>query len=200
MEVEAVKSGCFQSLAIESNDTLHMVLKNNRTEPHPPQKYLQTIMGNERTLAMRYTTADQIDDATARRAAPDFGLTPRALAFARLFAEAKLRDPTECARQAGYSRRCRRGAHVRAYELLRDPRVIRAVLFFSAKVFNTARADAIRHLSRLDTIEGRYWTCWDRAAFNRLTATLQRLETHTERLEKIYTREVYIRERDFLVL
>jgi len=135
---------------------------------------------------MGYPNADQTAGASARRAAPTFGLTPRALKFAQLYAEAKLRGATACAKQAGYARRCRRAAHTRAYELLHDPRVLRAVLYFSAQAINDTRAKAIQQLDRLAATEGRWWNCWDRNAFNRLTTAVRSLESHTQRIENIY--------------
>ena len=141
---------------------------------------------------MKYPTAEQIDGAAARRIALDFGLTDRALQFARLYAAHPRLGATKCALRAGYARRCARGAHVRASELLRDRRVISAIMYFGARALNDARAEARRQLACLAVKEGRLWSGWDRKSFERLAATLNRLDTHAERLEKIY-----IRDQDF---
>jgi len=133
-------------------------------------------------------------ESAARRKALDFNLTARAVTFARLYAENPRLGATRCAIQAGYARRCRRGAHVRAHELLKDQRVIRAIIFFSARVFNDALAKAREHLTCLAIKEGRIWSGLDRRAFDRLTARLNSLETYAERLERIYIKDVYIRE------
>jgi len=137
-------------------------------------------------LAVKYPTLDQSDGAAAQRQAPTFDLRPRALAFARLYAENPSLGGTHCARLAGYSARSSEGAHVRAHELLRDARVIRAVIYFGARALNEARAKAIRALGKLSNTEGRYWNTWDRHAFDRLTATLRDLDSHVARLEKLY--------------
>lgn len=137
-------------------------------------------------FVMKYPSPAQTEGAAAQRRAADFDLSPRALEFARLYAVHPHLGGTECARQAGYSRRCARGAHVRAAELLRDPRVIRAVIYFGARALNEARAGAMNHLQRLAATEGRFWSRWDRSAFDRLTRRLAGLETHVARLEKIY--------------
>ena len=71
---------------------------------------------------MRHPTSEQRDGARAQKAA-DFGLTKRALRFARLYSERPRCTISAAARAAGYSDRAR-GAHVRGCELLRDPRVI----------------------------------------------------------------------------
>jgi hypothetical protein len=58
-----------------------------------------------------------------------FKLTPRALAFAKIRAEHPGYSVKKCAEIAGYSMA---GAAVRGFELLRDERVVRAILHFSA--------------------------------------------------------------------
>ena len=110
------------------------------------------------------------------------------LLFAHIYAEDPRLGATQCAIQAGYASRCRNGAHVRAYELLRDPRVIKAIIFFSAKVLNNSMAEARQNLARLAATEKRYWNRWDKNSFNRLVTKLNSLEIHRERLEEIYTR------------
>ena len=58
-----------------------------------------------------------------------FNLSPRALAFAKIRAEHPRLSVKACAVEAGYAEA---GAAVRGFELLRDDRVIRAMLHFSA--------------------------------------------------------------------
>ena len=53
---------------------------------------------------MRYPTPEQRDGARSQKAS-DFGLTPRALKFARLYAENPDRTISDAARAAGYSDR-----------------------------------------------------------------------------------------------
>src|SRR5215470_7647863 len=96
---------------------------------------------------MRYPTPEQRDGARSQKAG-DFGLTPRALRFARLYAEKPDRTISNAARAAGFSDRAR-GAHVRGCELLRDPRVVRAVLHFGALALARARGEAIESLTQL---------------------------------------------------
>jgi hypothetical protein len=117
---------------------------------------------------MRYPTKEQSDGARAQKAG-DFGLTKRALAFARFYAETP-GSISEAARAADYSDRAR-GAHVRGCELLRDPRVIRAILHFSALALARAQREAIENLRELAEDRGagwRYWSHWDRDALTRL--------------------------------
>jgi hypothetical protein len=67
---------------------------------------------------MRHPTKEQSEGACAQKAA-DFGLTARALKFARVFAETPDCTISDAARAAGFSDRAR-GAHVRGCELMRD--------------------------------------------------------------------------------
>ena len=86
---------------------------------------------------MRYPSEEQRDGARSQKAG-DFGLTLRALKFARFYAEQPRCTISYAARAAGFSDRAR-GAHVRGCELLRDPRVVRAILHFSALAVAKAR-------------------------------------------------------------
>lgn len=134
---------------------------------------------------MRYPTIDQSDGARAQNKL-EFGLTKRALKFARLYAENPRWTITHIARQAGYSDRGR-GAHVRDCELLRDPRVIRAIIYFGGLVLNKARAEAIEQMRKLG--EDQYWPLWthrDRNSFKRVAFELCRLEDHAARMEKVF--------------
>jgi hypothetical protein len=136
---------------------------------------------------MRYPTKEQSDGARAQKALLDFGLTARAVKFARVYAETPDCTISAAARAAGYSDRAR-GAHVRGCELLRDPRVVRAVLHYSALALARARGEAIRKLRALaeDRGETWLWRRWDHHAFERLRKTLDQLEPHTRRIERIY--------------
>jgi hypothetical protein len=79
-------------------------------------------------------------------------------------------------------------------------RVIRAVLHFGGLAFHEARVEAMRKLFEVGgkewregrlvfarTLEDCYMVLLDaRSALNRLTAELQRLDDHVERLERVY--------------
>lgn len=134
---------------------------------------------------MRYPTIDQRGGSRAQKKL-DFGLTYRALHFARLYAENPRWTISHVARQAGYSDRAR-GAHVRGCELLRDPRVIRAIIYFGGLALNRARADAIEQMRKLG--EDQYWplpTQKDRNSVKRVAFELARLEAHALRMEKVF--------------
>lgn len=136
---------------------------------------------------MRHPTKEQRDGARAQKAALDFGLTGRALKFARLYAETPHCTISDAARAAGFSDRAR-GAHVRGSELLRDPRVIRAILHFGDLALAKARAEAIASLRELgeDKEETWLWSYWDRHAFKRLRLALDKIEPHAQRMERVY--------------
>jgi hypothetical protein len=135
---------------------------------------------------MRYPTRDQSDGARAQKATLDFGLTARALKFARVYAETPRCTISEAARAAGYSDRAR-GAHVRGCELMRDPRVVQAILHFGALALARARGEAIARLRELaeDRAETWPWPRWDRHAFERLRMALDKLEPHAQRMERV---------------
>jgi hypothetical protein len=136
---------------------------------------------------MRYPTAEQREGARSQKAG-DFGLTPRALRFARLYAEQPRSTISAAARAAGYSDRAR-GAHVRGCELLRDPRVVRAVLHFGALALAKARGEAIESLRKLgeeDRRETWGWSYWHQHAVKRARSALDRLEPHVRRIERVY--------------
>jgi hypothetical protein len=136
---------------------------------------------------MRYPSEEQCQGARAQKTALDFGLTARALKFARLYAETPDCTISRAARAAGYSDRAR-GAHVRGCELLRDPRVVRAVLHFGALALAKARTDAIESLAELgkDRRDMWGWSYWDRHAFKRLRLALDKLEPQVQRIERVY--------------
>jgi hypothetical protein len=136
---------------------------------------------------MRYPTPEQKAGARAQNAALDFGLTRRALKFARLYAEKPRCTISNAARAAGFSDRAR-GAHVRGCELLRDPRVVRAILHFGALALARARGEAIESLRELakDRRETWDWSYWHRHAVKRARQALDRLEPHARRIERVY--------------
>jgi hypothetical protein len=140
---------------------------------------------------MRYPTREQHDGARAQKATLDFGLTPRALKFARLYAEKPDRTISDAARAAGFSDRAR-GAHVRGCELMRDPRVVRAILHFGALALAKARGEAIGKLRELaeDPAVTWPWSRWDRHALTRLRLALDGLGPHAQRIERVYERGV----------
>ncbi|HXQ51573.1 MAG TPA: hypothetical protein VN802_10810 [Stellaceae bacterium] len=133
---------------------------------------------------MRYPTPEQRAGAAAQRSGPTFGLRPRAVEFAHLYAEHPFLGSTKAALMAGYARRCPAGAHVRANELLRDPRVRRAVAYFGGRALAEAMGKARRGLDRIAQDEGRFWNTWDRNAFDRLTNELKVVEQRLDRLEE----------------
>ncbi len=125
-----------------------------------------------------------VDGASDRRSAIDFGLSGRALRFARFYAANPQSGVTMCATWAGYSDRSR-AAHVRGCELLRDPRVIRAVVHFGGLELAEAQALTTKRLRLLadgDTFLSRQ----DRAEIRNLTTDLAQLARRADRLEKVY--------------
>ncbi len=136
---------------------------------------------------MRYPTPDQSHGARAQKTGLDFGLTRRALKFARVYAENPHWTITRAAREAGFSDRAR-GAHVRGCELMRDPRVLRAILHFGGVALNKARGEAIENLRTLgdDKRATWPWSYWDRHTLRRLRVALDRLEPHAQRIERVY--------------
>jgi hypothetical protein len=141
---------------------------------------------------MRYPTPEQRDGARAQKAG-NFGLTKRALAFARAYAESPTVTVSAAARAAGFSDRAR-GAHVRGCELLRDPRVIRAILHFSALALARARGEAIEKLRELAKDTDSLWSYWHRHAIKRARLALDRLELHAQRIERVYESAVIDRQ------
>ena len=126
------------------------------------------------------STVEAVPD---RRSAIDFGLTDRALRFAQLRAEAPWWTVSSCAKKAGYSDRGR-AAHVRGYELLRDPRVIRAIVHFSSLELVKAQAEATSKLRRFAD-ERSYYLGVDGWMIMNLTIDLRLLASHTDHLNKI---------------
>jgi hypothetical protein len=135
---------------------------------------------------MRYPSEEQRDGARSQKAG-DFGLTPRALKFARAYATTPHCSISAAARAAGFSDRAR-GAHVRGSELMRDPRVVRAILHFSALALAKARGEAIESLRELaeDRRETWGWSYWHHHAVKRVRLALDGLELHARRVERLY--------------
>ena len=79
---------------------------------------------------------------------------------------------------------------MRGCELLRDPRVIRAILHFGALALAKARGAAIGELRKLtqDSDSFLHMTYWDRHALKRLRAGLDGLEPYARRIERVYER------------
>jgi hypothetical protein len=137
---------------------------------------------------MRYPTAEESEGARAQKRRL-FGLTQRALKFAKLYAENDW-TITRAAREAGFSDRAR-GAHVRGSELMRDPRVIRAILHFGTLAIRQAGAAAAEKLRELGEDNPSWrWSYWDRHALRRLRASIEQLEPRLQRMERIYERGV----------
>jgi hypothetical protein len=130
---------------------------------------------------------------TDRRSAVDFGLTKRALRFAQLRAELPWWTISDCAKDAGYSDRSR-GAHVRGCELLRDPRVIRAIVHFSSLELVSAQAEATSKLRRFAD-ERSYYLGVDGWMVRELTMLLRLLASRTDHLNKVFAANQGLHER-----
>ena len=127
---------------------------------------------------------ERAECAKARLRAPVFGLTDKAIKFAKLYAEEPLLGPTNCARQAGYSDKGG-AASVRGTELLRDPRVLRAVIHFGRLAFTAAQAEAIGHfrlLAQLNDTSAHQ----DKRAIRYMTADIHSLLQSARRLDRVY--------------
>lgn len=112
-----------------------------------------------------------------------FGLTDRALRFAKLYGQLPSAGPTACAVLAGYSNQGR-AAHVRAAELLRDPRVIRAVVHFAGLALNNVMAAARERLELLAE-GGASTTYGNRIQVRKLRHDLAGLSLRLDRLDRI---------------
>lgn len=123
------------------------------------------------------STVEVVQD---RRPAIDFGLTDRALRFAQLRAAHPWSTVSYCAKAAGYSDRSR-GAHVRGCELLRDPRVIRAIVHFSSLELVKAQAEATRELRWFASV----YSDLDGWTIRNLTIDLRLLASRTDHLSKV---------------
>jgi hypothetical protein len=109
-----------------------------------------------------------------------FGLSARALTFARLYAEHPTWSVADCARKAGYADSSR-AAHVRGSELLRDSRVAQAVMHFGSLAFTRAQALATARLELIAGGEGGL-SFADRVQIRNLTLDIRGLRARAERL------------------
>ena len=140
----------------------------------------------ERAQMPTISTPSTVVTVPDRRSAIDFGLTKRALRFAQLRAEHPWRTVSACAKDAGYSDRSR-AAHVRGCELLRDPRVIRAIVHFGSLELMKAQAEAASKLRRFAD-ERSYYLDVDGWMIRDLTILLCLLASHTDHLNKVLSR------------
>src|SRR5215472_12589673 len=111
-----------------------------------------------------------------------FNLSPRALAFAKIRAERPRLSVKACAVEAGYATA---GAAVRGFELLRDDRVIRAILHFAALALAKAAGDFSAQLA-LCRDEPWRWPVFDRRAIDLLRAEGKALAEQMAKIEKLY--------------
>lgn len=123
-----------------------------------------------------------------RRLAIDFGLTDRALRFAQIYAACSSWNVTQCAKEAGYSDRGR-AAHVRGCELLRDARVIRAIVHFSSLELVKAQALATKRL-RLFADGGNFLSGRDHVMIKNLAIDLAQLARRADRLDKTFAADL----------
>ena len=114
-----------------------------------------------------------------------FNLSPRALAFAKTRAEHPHLSVKACAVAAGYAPA---GAAVRGFELLKDDRVIRAILHFSALALAKATGDLSARMEQSCTDNPQRWRVFDRLAIDRLRAEGKALAERMEKIEKLYER------------
>src|SRR5215472_9515900 len=132
---------------------------------------------------------------TAGRA---FKLAPRALAFAKIRAAQPRLSIRECAELAGYAKA---GAAVRGFELLRDDRVIRAILHFSALAVAKAAGELSQRMeasckprpSRCicgagdpASFSAGRWSTFDRRAIDKLRAETKVMGERLTKIEKLY--------------
>src|SRR6266446_5029168 len=110
-----------------------------------------------------------------------FNLLPRALAFAKIRAEQPRLAVEKAALMAGYAPA---GAAVRGFELLRDDRVIRAILHFAALALAKAAADLSASMEQSCTDDPRHWRVFDRLAIDRLRAEGKALAERMAKFEK----------------
>lgn len=120
---------------------------------------------------------------TTPTTAERFGLAPKALAFARLYAERPTWSVADCARGAGYADKSR-AAHVRGSELLREPRVAQAVMHFGSLAFARAQTAAVARLDLLAA--GDSWLSYrDKVQIKNLALDLYELRTRVDRLGQL---------------
>ena len=113
----------------------------------------------------------------------DFNLTPRALTFAKIRATHPGLSVRECAERAGYAKA---GAAVRGFELLRDDRVVRAILHFGALALAKAAAELSERMEESCTNEPYRWNRFDRRAIDKLRAETKALGERLTKMEELY--------------
>jgi hypothetical protein len=128
----------------------------------------------------------------------EINLTPRALAFAKIRAAYPGFSVRECAELAGYSKA---GAAVRGFELLRDDRVVRAILHSSALALGKAAGELSERMeasckprpSRCNcgagdpaSFSAGRWRTFDRRAIDKLRAETKALGERLRKIEKLY--------------
>ena len=112
-----------------------------------------------------------------------FNISPRALAFAKIRAEQPRLSVKACAVAAGYAPA---GAAVRGFELLKDDRVIRAILHFSALALAKATGDLSARMEQSCIDDPERWRVFDRTAIDRLRAEGKALAERMAKIEKLY--------------
>jgi phage terminase small subunit len=112
-----------------------------------------------------------------------FNLSTRALAFAKIRAERPRLSVKACAVDAGYAEA---GAAVRGFELLKDDRVIRAILHFAALALAKATGELSARMQQSCLIDDRRWRVFDRTAIDRLRAEGKALAERMAKIEKLY--------------
>ena len=127
-----------------------------------------------------------------------FKLTPRALAFAKIRAEHPGYSVKKCAEIAGYSMA---GAAVRGFELLRDERVVRAILHFSALAVAKAAGELSERMEASckpnpgrcvcgagapASFSAGSWRVFDRLAIDRLRGETRALSQRLAKVETLY--------------
>jgi hypothetical protein len=125
-----------------------------------------------------------------------FNLSPRALAFAKIRAEQPRLSVKACAVEAGYAKG---GAAVRGFELLKDDRVIRAIVHYSAIALARASADLSARMEQSCIInDPQRWRVFDRLAIDRLRAEGKALAERMAKIEKLYEAPRASREQNAL--
>src|SRR5215831_20081980 len=128
----------------------------------------------------------------------DFYLTPRALAFVKIRAVHPSLSIRECAELAGYAKA---GAAVRGFELLRDDRVVRAILHYSALAVAKAAGELSERMEASckprpshcicgagdpASFSAGRWSTFDRRAIDKLRAETKALAERLTKIEKLY--------------
>jgi hypothetical protein len=128
----------------------------------------------------------------------NFNLTPRALAFVKIRAAHPGLSIRECAELAGYAKA---GAAVRGFELLRDDRIVRAILHFSALAIAKTAGELSERMEAsckprpsrcicgagdpASFSDGR-WSTFDRRAIDKLRIETKALGERLAQIEKLY--------------